>query len=522
MNQARAVFCFSFVISLLSAAPDERAKVCAACHPKETAAYVKSSMGNSIATPSAMAGGHITSNASRIEISIAERQGHMIHSLTTNGLTAEHPIAYQVGAGKVGYTYIVRIGDYFFESPASWYRQHGWDVSPGYQHMASVDFDRLVDSDCLFCHADNAKFLGSDGRRVSGAAVQAIGCNRCHGPGDDHVKQPSAKNIVNPSKLGQRARNSICEQCHLEGETRLLNPGKTWQDFHPGEELEHTAATYLLSQNGQEVRAVSQVEQLALSKCVRASGGKLWCATCHNPHGAAANRASEIRDICMSCHPALSKATHPVIKECVGCHMPRLTPDDIPHSASTDHRIVRRPAPLPKPENVKVEIAAWQEPPAEFRARDLALAELVIGGTNGLQSLRESGVKLVEALPQRDKENDPAVLSSLVSIGLQRRELEQAVAFARRAIDLQPDSGFASLNLALALQNSGDDAGAERQLLHTIELDPSLQGAWTNLAFLYQRQGRQADKIALLDRYLRWNPQSIWFRQLKAMMSETH
>ena len=37
-----------------------------------------------------------------------------------------------------------------------------------------------------------------------------------------------------------------------------------------------------------------------------------------------------------------------------------------------------------------------------------------------------------------------------------------------------------------------------------------------------ERNFSEADKIALLDRYLRWNPQSIWFRQLKAMMSETH
>ena len=525
MNQGRALFRVSLTVTaitapLLFAAPGDRAPVCANCHPKAAAAYLKSPMGNSIAPPSALAGGRITRQPSGIEISIGEREGHMIHSLSVNGLTAEYPIAYQVGAGKVGYTYMVRIGDYLFESPASWYRQHGWDASPGYQQMASVDFDRLIDSACLFCHADNGKFLGSDGRRFSGVALKPVGCDRCHGPGDDHARQPSAKNIVNPSKLGQRARNSICEQCHLEGETRLLNPGKTWQDFHPGDELERTAVTYLLSQSGQEVRAVSQVEQLALSKCARGSGGKLWCGTCHNPHGGVADRGSEIRGVCLSCHSTLSKVTHPAMTECVRCHMPRLTPDDIPHAASTDHRILRRPAPLPNPENAKAELSAWQAPPAQFRGRDLALAALVIGGTHGLTSLRDTGVRLLEALPQSEKESDPAVLSGLVSIRLQRREPEQAREFARRATEMQPDSGFASLNLAIALQNSGDDAGAERQLLHTIDLDPSLQPAWINLVFLYERQGRQSDRIATLDRYLRWNPQSIWFRQLKAMLSQ--
>ena len=71
----------------------------------------------------------------------------------------------------------------------------------------------------------------------------------------------------------------------------------------------------------------------------------------------------------------------------------------------------------------------------------------------GLEHLRETGVQLLEALPQREKENDPEVLSSLVSIRLQLREMEQAREFARRATEVQPDSGFASLNLALALQN---------------------------------------------------------------------
>src|SRR5207245_2659013 len=89
------------------------------CHPKATATYLKSPMGNSIAPPSPLAGGRITRQPSGTEISIADRDGHMIHSLSVNGLTAEYPIAYQIGAGKVGYSYLVRIRDYLFESPAS-------------------------------------------------------------------------------------------------------------------------------------------------------------------------------------------------------------------------------------------------------------------------------------------------------------------------------------------------------------------------------------------------------------------
>ena len=456
------------------------------------------------------------------ELSITERDGRMIHSLAANGFTAEHAVAYQIGAGKIGYTYAVLIGDYLFESPASWYRKHGWDFSPGYGNMASADFDRLIDSACLFCHSGNAKFVGSDGRRFFGGALTPVGCERCHGPTEDHVRAPSAKNIVNPAKLSSRARDSICEQCHLEGETRLLNPGKNWQDYRPGEALEEIAATYLLTRDNREVRAVEQVEQLALSKCARASGGKLWCGTCHNPHGMITDRARQIRSLCQGCHSSLSKTAHAAVTECTSCHMPRLRADDIPHTAATDHRILRSPAPLPNDDTVGAEVSAWQDPPTQVRARSLAVATLVIGGTHGITSLHDRGVKLLEAVPAEQRDRDPAVLSSLVSIGLQRREWDQAKAFARRAAELQPDSGLSSLSLAIVLQNSGDDAGAERQLLHTIDLDPSLQPAWVNLSFLYKRLGRLHDQVELLNRYLKWNPQSIWMRQLKAMSTEQH
>jgi predicted CXXCH cytochrome family protein len=501
------------VVLLLAA----RAPVCINCHTKETEAYLKSPMGNSLASPTHLAGGHVDGKRPGVEMSVSERDGRMIHSLSENGLSAEYPIAYQIGAGKIGYTYMVRIRDYFFESPVSWYRRHGWDASPGYANMTSIDFDRSVDSACLFCHAGNAKFTGVDGRRFSGPPLAPIGCDRCHGPVEEHVRKPSAKNIVNPAKLAVRARNSVCEQCHLEGEYRLLNAGKTWQDFHPGDDLEQTAVTYLLKRGDEEVRAVEQAEQLALSKCVRASGGKLWCGTCHNPHGEAADRSRQVRDICQGCHATLSKATHATVTECVSCHMPRLSPDDIPHAASTDHRILRRPGPLPAGDAAGTAITAWQDPPAQDRARDLAVASLVIGGTHGQQRLHDEGVKLLEALPAEEKERDPAVLSSLVSSFLQRREFDAAKKYARRAVEVQPDSAFASLSLAIVLQNSGDDAEAEKQFLHTIDLDASLQPAWVNLVFLYDKLGRARDKAALLDRYLAWNPQNIWFRQLKAM-----
>jgi predicted CXXCH cytochrome family protein len=479
-------------------------------------------MGNSMAPPAALAGARITHDLSGSVITIEQRGPQMVHTLTEHGLTAEYPVAYQIGSGKIGYTYLVRIGDYLFESPASWYRSHGWDTSPGYQRMPDLDFDRLVDSACLFCHADRAEFTGVEGRRYSGRQLTAIGCDRCHGPGDEHARHPSAKNIVNPAKLPPAARNSVCEQCHLEGETRVLNPGKRWLDFHPGERFDVTAVTYLASQDRGPAHAVSQAEQLARSKCVAGSGGRLWCATCHNPHQQTAD-AAVVRKVCLGCHATVSNAAHPAgMAECVSCHMPRLAADDIPHTASTDHRILRRPEPPDSGNFSPDALVAWSEPPAQFKDRDLALADLLVSVKYRSNVLRDSGSKLLNGIVIARDEKDSTLLSALAGNALERKNQEQGVALARQAVESAPDSGHAALILAIALRQSGDAAGAEREYRHATELDPSSKQAWIELAMLYGSQGRMDDVMAVFDRYLAWNPQSILFRQQKAKLSGKH
>jgi tetratricopeptide (TPR) repeat protein len=161
----------------------------------------------------------------------------------------------------------------------------------------------------------------------------------------------------------------------------------------------------------------------------------------------------------------------------------------------------------------------WQEPPPAVRERDQALGEIVVGFKAGLPSVQESGIRLLDRLAASQLNSDPVALSALVAINLQRQRPQQALALARLAMERQPDSGRAALNLALALEQAGDLEGAERELLRATELDPSVELAWINLAKLYQKQGRRAGMLALIDRYLEWNPQSITFRRRKAMLS---
>lgn len=448
----------------------------------------------------------------------------MTHRITEAGITADYPVAYQIGSGRRGRTFAVRIGNYLEESPISWYTGHGWDVSPGYRELHLLDADRPIASTCLFCHSGQTKFADEDGRRLDNAtSVTAITCERCHGAGDAHSRHPSRANITNPAKLSGAQRDSVCEQCHLEGDTRVVNAGKRQEDYRPGDLLEQTVVPYLLQRSGQSKPAVSQVEELAQSRCARVSAGRLWCGTCHNPHAAPQDRVRQVREICMSCHTVLSQKTHPVAAvDCVRCHMPARSTSNIDHVSVTDHRIHVPGSEMPGSEIPRSEahaatngtdlVYAWRQPDAQVRQRDLALAELEIGSQENLPDLVKNSITLLETLPAWQQSNDADVLSNLEVVYLKTSTPEKALALAQWAVDSAPRSATFALNLGIAAMRAGRNAESERQLKRAIELDSSLMQAYAELAVLYDKQHRVDESKQTLQQFLKWNPQSIQFR----------
>ena len=75
-----------------------------------------------------------------------------------------------------------------------------------------------------------------------------------------------------------------------------------------------------------------------------------------------------------------------------------------------------------------------------------------------------------------------------------------------------PRSATFARNYSRALKRAGNLVEAESELLRAIDLDPSLMQAYADLAVLYDGEGRQAESIAAIDRFLKWNPQNIQFR----------
>jgi hypothetical protein len=394
------------------------------------------------------------------------------------------------------------VGDHLFQSPLSYYTSRQiWDVAPGYEQTPEPDFSRPVTVQCLTCHADKPLPLADtlNSYQSPPFAGMAIQCDRCHGSADAHLKKPVPGSIVNPAKLAPAARDSICEQCHLAGQIRIPNPGKTVADFRPGERTEDVFTVYVTSHSSdKEIKVISHSEQLALSACAGNTGGKLWCGTCHNPHDKPAEPAAYYRARCLTCHAATLAPTHAAPDQnCVGCHMPRRQAKDGGHTAFTDHRITRRI----EPEGTAIEggeLTAWREPAPQVRERNLALALATEGIQNSVPAQAIRGYRLLNRMDLKD---DAAALTVLGTVLLTAQEPREAEQRFSRALALRPNYAPYEVNLAEALMQESDLPHAREHLERALASDPLLPQTVHLLGQVYRAQGLAAKADQVLDNY---------------------
>ncbi|MGA3185511.1 MAG: tetratricopeptide repeat protein [Bryobacteraceae bacterium] len=503
----RATVCFAALPLLAQDHP------CAACHPKEVEAYARSPMAHSVNTAADQPDGRLRHAPSDSKIEIRHNtDGVMIHRLTSHGLTAEYPVAYAVGAGKVGFSYLISIPPFLFQSPASYYSQaNTWDVTPGYEPERVLDFTHPISEGCVFCHSNTVNLIPGTDNQFRQPALSPISCDRCHGSPQAHLQKPVPGSIVNPAKLPPAARDSVCEQCHLEGEVRILNPGRHWQDFQPGTPLESVFSTYLVrtAPNFGE-KAVSQSEQLSLSRCARESSGRLWCGTCHNPHSSAANRAEEVRAACLTCHePLFAAEKHPPAAECVSCHMPRIRPSNIAHAAITSHRLALPGSKSSSAKPAAGALTAWRQPAPDLAQRNLGLALFETGSSARNWDDVYRSYQILSHLPQRD----PAVLATLGSVLLQQNNPGVAVTLYKQATAAEPRNARFAYILGVALNANGDRKAAIAELRRSVELDPSVPDAYRKLSEIYDQMRLFTLSKQVLADYLKFMPQNITQRR---------
>jgi hypothetical protein len=477
---------------------------CADCHPKDALGYGQSAMAHSLGTPAPQPDGSFEHTFSKTRFFIQSRASGVAHRFEREGESGEQKVAFVIGSGVHAYGYLVQAGDHLFQSPVSYYsNRHQWDVAPGYEETRSPDFSRPVTLECLLCHAGKPQPIPETLNRYQTPPFleQSISCDRCHGPGEAHENRPVPGSIVNPAKLQEAARDSICEQCHLAGEVRIPNPGKSMADFQPGQRLEEAYTIYVAAQPASgTLKVISHAEQLALSSCARSSRGKLWCGTCHNPHATPARPATYFRERCLSCHGAKLEKSHAAPdRDCVACHMPRLPARDGGHTAFTDHRITRRAEPR-SDTGRRAELAAWREPEPRLRERNLAMALVAVGLQNESSQEAVRGYRMLNQV-EKTYPDDPAVLTSLGIVLLRAKQPAEALRRFEKVLLLRPAYAPYEVNAASALLASGRKAEAVRHLERALELDPLVEQAVELLSSLYRDQGDDAKAAKLIARY---------------------
>lgn len=347
-------------------------KVCAECHASEHASYQETAHSRSfgevnIAEEPEPGGFFHEASGRRYEV---RREGEKIlhrEWLDADQTTeSKHVVRFLVGSGRHTRTYLIEDAGFLAESPITWYHsRRAWGISPGYDKV-NQGFERGADIGCLFCHTGRVETVqGSDTRLV--IHEHAIGCERCHGPGETHVKKhreggrsgitttaardlsksPRDESIVHPGRLSRALAEAICADCHLTGEAMVLARGKRVVDFRPGSPVtSHRVDFHLSTTSNSGMKVVGHVEQMRLSRCYQETT-TLTCTTCHDPHGSPSSddRLAYYRQKCLECHAVTScglAEVDPRRREsqdnCVPCHMPT-SKTDIPHVAFTHHRI---------------------------------------------------------------------------------------------------------------------------------------------------------------------------------------
>ena len=478
----------------------EAQQACVPCHPKQSAAFVRSPMGRSLSreVPSGSAKFTHAPSGSLFAVGPGSR-----HTVRRSGLEADYSVALAIGSGSHAQGYAVDIGGSLFQSPIALYRNGtSWNVAPGYEEMPAPDFNRPITAECLQCHSSGA----------AATAREAISCDRCHGDASAHLRQPSRQTIVNPTRLPRAERDSVCEQCHLNGEARVTNPGQAFSAFQPGRKLEEVFSVFVSEPALPGLKVVSHVEQLELSRCQQATG-KLWCGTCHQPHGELISVSTE----CRRCHAALS-ARHPAAiasaPACETCHMPKRPARDGSHTPFTDHRIQQRPEDRVKGTNQPA-LRAWRPAAAaDLAKRNLGLAYVMTGERDGAAAPLNRGYRLLaEVFPKFPR--DAEVLASLGMVLFLKDQHADAGKLLRAAIAAHPTDSSLREKLAVIQRASGDPAGARLALEKAIALDPSRETAYHLLAELEQDPARRR---AVLERYLRFNPRSLIAREALARL----
>ena len=254
----------------------------------------------------------------------ADSNGSLFATLPEKFGEEPFPLHFAIGSGHNGFTFLTLLpdedgGTAGIEHRVSLYPGEKLGLSPGHLEKTPRDgvelfgdsLEGIALEKCVYCHTTSATIINQDIHDL----VPNVNCEKCHGPGSEHVRQARLSKTPPPYSVGR-------EQWDAEYELQLCG------DCHrlPKDVTEKQLREY------PDLLARFQPIGLLRSECYLQSEGKLKCTTCHDPH-------RTIREVtiddhvrnCIKCHQE-NKPEHVVCPvsattNCVQCHMRGLKQD---------------------------------------------------------------------------------------------------------------------------------------------------------------------------------------------------
>ena len=322
--------------------------------------------------------------------------------------------------------------------------------------------------------------------------------------------------------LTPKKQDSVCLQCHLEGDALVQRAGRSLANFKPGEDLNDTALYFVNASSPKtQARASSQYEALLRSACRRAVGDRLTCVTCHDPHSEPApeQRVAFYRSKCLQCHTDSATfqaaAHHPEQPDCAKCHMPSRTTSDIAHEQNVDHDIETHDGNAPAATKLKlngafhyasaVDLVPVGDAKPTDRETGLAYAQFAVKGD------RESHDRALTLLSkvEQNGQADSTVHQQLGFLLQLSGKNEAARKEYAAALAARPHDTTSASNLAVLEAQGGNVTEAMRLLSSVSATAPDRTAALLNLAMLQCRTNDPSAAKSTLQRALFYQPDSF-------------
>lgn len=531
---------------------------CAECHAEIAASYAQTGMAHSFYRPSSenMIEDYTQNNqfyhqASDTYFAMIHRDGKFFQKRWQTGYDGastnieELQIDDVMGSGNHARTYLHRNANgTLVELPLGWYSEKGghWGMNPGYDN-AQPPTQHMIPYECMFCHNGYPAIPKQQGDAIaypkfSGDLPQGIDCQRCHGPGRNHIEAANSTTtttqqiraaILNPARLNPQRQMEVCMQCHLEPTSRPLptmirrydqepfgyNPSKPLSSFFRYFDKD------LSGLHDDRVEIASAPYRLRQSQCYIKSGGAVSCESCHDPHQPHDTAAAKAKytTVCLKCHehalsPLVLEKKHTARQDCSACHMPKRRTDDVVHVVMTDHLIQRIAPPeekllADKKEVIQTAANSYRGEVMPYRVDNFKGSDDNLY-TATAQVMHDSNLKVgiprLEAAIATQHPTRPDFSIELGDALRRTGEMNRAITAYRKAVTLDPASTRARRSLGVALADAGKPHDAVAELKQGIQRDPKDPLLWYQLGLVHSQLKLQDEVVKDLNEAIRLDP----------------